>query len=75
MKVFLGELFGRVAGGVDDAHRPMIPAREDRDSQGARPAGVSTSLREAVRACHNEGGLGGAEHELYGASVGGGERA
>ena len=75
MKVFLGELFGRVAGGVDDAHRPMIPAREDRDGQGARPAGGGTSLREAVRACHNEGGLEGGEQKPHGASLGSGERA
>ena len=72
MEVFLGELFGGVAGGVDDAHR-VIPV-EDWDGQGAGPAGVGAGLGEASGAGHYEGGLGGAENELYGALVDGSER-
>jgi hypothetical protein len=72
VEVFLGELFGGVAGGVDDAHR-VIPV-EDWDGQGAGPAGVGAGLRKASGAGYYEGGLGGAENELYGASVGGRER-
>ena len=73
MKVFLGELLGRIAGSVDDSHW-VVPV-EDRDGQRARPAGVGAGLRETMGAGYQEGGLESAEHELYGASVGGGERA
>ena len=73
MEVILGELFGRVAGGVDDTHR--TPLSRDRDDQGARPASVGAGLRETMGAGYHESGLGSAEHELYGASAGGGERA
>ncbi len=72
MEVFLGELFGGVAGGVDDANWVVLV--ENRDGQGAGPAGVGTGLGEATGTGHHEGGLGGAENELYGASVGGRER-
>jgi hypothetical protein len=72
VEVFLGELFGGGAGGVDDAN--WIVAVENRDGQGTGPAGVCAGLREASWAGHHECGLGGAENELYGASVGGRKR-
>ena len=74
MEVILGKLFGRVAGGVDDTHR-LSPSREDRDGQGARPASVGAGLRKTMGAGYHEGGMESAEHELDGASVGGGEWA
>ena len=72
MKFFFGELFGGVAGGIDDPYRMV--STEDRDGQGVRPAGIGASLREAPGAGNQEGGLEGTEHELYGAFVGGRER-
>ena len=67
VKVFLGELLGRIAGSVDDSH--WVVTVEDRDGKGARPAGVGAGLREAPRPGHDEGGLEGTQHELYSAFV------
>src|SRR5918998_718769 len=73
VKVFFGELFGGVAGSVEDAYQAGTV--EDRHGQGIRPAGVGAGLREASGTGHHEGRLGGAEHKLYGAFVSRRERA
>ena len=68
MEVLFGELFGRVAGSIDEAYR--VFSVENRDSQRAVPAGIGAGLREASGTGQHEGGLGGTEHEFYGAFVG-----
>src|SRR5215210_4695657 len=73
VEVLVGKLFGGVAGGIDEAYR--VFSVENRDSQRAGPAGIGAGLREASGTGHQEGGLGGAEPEFYGACVGARERA
>ncbi len=72
MEVFLGELLGGVAGGIDYAYG-AFPV-EGWDGQGVHPAGAGACLGKAPGPCSHDGGLGGAEHETYGALVGGRER-
>src|SRR5215217_9451887 len=67
VKVFLGELLGRIAGSVDDSDW-VVPV-EDRHGKGARPAGVGAGLWEAPRPGYQEGGLEGTQHEHYSAFV------
>ena len=52
MKIFFDEVFSEVPGSVDNAYR--LVSVEDRNYQGAAPAGIGAGLWEPPRTCHHE---------------------
>jgi hypothetical protein len=67
VEVLFREGFGRVSGGEDYPDYAVFI--EDGNRKRVRKAGVGTSLREAPRARHGQGGVGGFHGEVYHAPV------